>query len=48
MARQNEQPPGTLRLARRQNSLNNTTKPVVQKKSKNDCRLNMNNDSFVD
>ncbi|CAF3397583.1 unnamed protein product [Rotaria sp. Silwood1] len=31
-ARQNEQPPGSLRLARRQPSLTNTTKPIVQTK----------------
>ncbi|CAF5084156.1 unnamed protein product, partial [Rotaria sp. Silwood1] len=34
-ARQNEQPPGSLRLARRQPSLTNTTKPIVQTKGIN-------------
>jgi hypothetical protein len=46
MARQNEQPPGSLRLARRQHSLTNTTKPIVQKKSIYYCKLNKNDYSF--
>ncbi len=40
MARNNEQPPGSLRLARRQQSLAKTTKPIANTKGRHNCRLN--------
>jgi hypothetical protein len=46
MARNNEQPPGSLRLARRQQQLANNTKPVAKTKRKNSCCLSIDNDRF--
>jgi hypothetical protein len=42
MARNNEQPPGSLRLARRQASMAHTTKPIANIKRRNERRLNIN------
>jgi hypothetical protein len=42
MARNNEQPPGSLRLARRKASMQHTTKPIANTRRKNECNLNIN------
>ncbi len=47
MARNNEQPPGSLRLARRQQQLANTTKPIAKTKGKNSCGSSIDDDKFL-
>lgn len=47
MARNNEQPPGSLRLARRQATAANTTKPVAPIKRMNNYSLSIDYYSFL-
>ncbi len=47
MARKNEQPPGSLRLARRQQSLTNTTKPIANTKGRDECSLTIDSYNFL-
>jgi len=46
MARNNEQPPGSLRLARRKPTLANTTNLIANTKRRIDCHLSIDSYSF--